>query len=147
MLLFRLQIDINRDIVGNLQQSSITIEDIVIKINFPEKYYNSNIIASEGDFQFINNKLEKNSIILWEIKNIKLHLNKENTLPYLKGNISHENEFKSESNSLTLSCKLSNYSATGFSITKMNVIKDKNNLQPFKGGMLHTNINNLEIIF
>lgn len=120
-----------------------------MKIFLPENFYNSNLSVSDGELYFYNDSINKCTCIHWEIKKFSFALsgNKEVNLPVLKGNISYEGLFVSDSNLISLNCRITNFSVTGFSVSKVNVTKDKNNVQPFKGVMLSSNIKNLEIMF
>ena len=113
-----------------------------MQIVFPDKYYNSSLSVSEGDMIFKNDNVNKTSVLTWEIKKILL-----TSFPILKGNISHEKEFVKNSNILIVNCNILNYSITGFSITSFNVLKDKENINPFKGALVCSKIRNMEIIF
>lgn len=122
---------------------SISIDDFLIRIHLTGKFFNSSLNVNEGDLQFSYDDDNETSFLTWEIKKI----NFDKDLPYMKGNLSFEGDFEKESNVLTMSGRIPNYSATKSSITKVNIIKDEHKISPFKGGLLTTNIKNLEIIF
>lgn len=117
------------------EDKKLTIENFELKIYLPQECINSSISVSEGDFEF------NSSWLIWTIKKVKSL--KELVL---KGNIATTEPFASKS-TLILNCELSNYSALGNRISKLNILKDKENAAPYKGGMNTTIIQNLQLTF
>ena len=111
------------------------IEDIKIKLKFPNSYTNSNLSVNVGDFEFCQNQ----KIANWTIQKID-----KDSLPTLKGNLNTE---EVSPIILTLSCKIDKYSISGGSVSKVVISKNPKKLNVYKGGKNSTYIKNLEIIF
>jgi hypothetical protein len=118
-----------------VREQHYPLEDVRIKLTFPQHYTNSNLSVTNGDFEFNN----KTKVAIWNINKLEKDSNTA-----LKGNLNAENT--AEAIILSLSARIDKYSVTGGSVTKVVISKNPKNLNIYKGGKNTTYIRNLEII-
>ncbi len=111
------------------------IEDIKIKVKFPNSYSNSNLSVNQGDFEFCQTQ----KIAIWNIQKIE-----KDTIPTIKGNLITD---EVSPIILTLSCKIDKFSISGGSVSKVVISKNPKKLSVYKGGKNTTYVKDLEIIF
>lgn len=126
-----------------VDEKKITIEDLTLKAVFPPHYYNTNLSVSEGDLEFYTGETQS-SILTWHVGTINGGYSK---IPYLKGNITHNGNYQPDSNVIIISTKIDHYSVLGNRVIKLNILKNKSDSNPFKGGKCSSLISNLEVIF
>lgn len=120
-----------------VKEAFAPIEDINLKVYFPQSSQNSNLSVNLGEFEFN----AKESVGYWTIPKF----DKGGVTATLKGNLFTESQ--NPSCVLQLSCKIEKFSVTGGGITKVNISKNPKNLSFYKGGRNTTYISNLEMIF
>jgi hypothetical protein len=122
------------------------LEDVNIKIAFPENFQNSNLSVNIGDFDFRNDtKMSKEA--LWNISKLE-----KGVTAALKGNliIDNSNNTITQNNHscvLIFSCKIDKFSISGGAVTKGTITKNPKNLDISKKGKNVTYIKNIEIVF
>jgi hypothetical protein len=116
------------------------MEDVEIRIFFPEGFQNSNLSVNVGDFEFSGSKSDKVSA-KWMISKLE-----KGNSAILKGNLIGENNGFSNCVML-LSCKIDKFSISGGSVTKGTITKNPKNMDISKKSRNFTIVKNLEIIF
>lgn len=124
------------------------LDDLNVKIYFPENFSNSNLSVSIGEFEFGSS----NSVDSLKIKekNASWNINRldKASVATLKGQLVFDSQTNCSTNCvLVFSCKIDKFSVSGGSISKGTITKNPKNLEIGKKGRNFTIIKNLEIVF
>jgi hypothetical protein len=126
--------------LDSVRETHYPLEDVEIRICFPEGFQNSNLSVNLGDFEF---KGQNSDAVTakWMISKLD-----KGTSAILKGNLIGENTGFSNC-ILLLSCKIDKFSISGGSVTKGTITRNPKNLDISKKSRNYTLLKNLEIIF
>ncbi len=119
------------------------LEDVKIRVLFPEGFQNSNLSVNIGEFEFVVARSEKSGKVYakWTLNKLEKGSN-----AFLKGNLIGENNGLC-SCVILFSCIIDKFSITGGAVTKGTITKNQKNQEISKKGRNFTQIKNLEIVF
>jgi hypothetical protein len=124
------------------------LEDVEIKIFFPQNYNNSNLSVNVGEFEFnqkSENKIVSEKSALWNLSKLE-----KNALATMKGNLTVDKNcmtYNASSCVLVFSCKIDKFSSIGGHVTKGTITKNQKNYDVAKKGKNITYVKKLEIVF